>query len=209
MANQGFTAAVRAAMKQGLPGYRFDHTHKGSGPIVSFTPPVTQKRIAQTVFIQKGLYGATWLRANFAATFVDRGKREHELDHAALPDIDYETGDDLVARLTTLIPALDKAVKRQAARVAKDVPRLAGLFDRIEGHAARWMREAGNALPAGDFHDESDFAERAYDRFLAWLGRENLRVRSADLAVWHWWTDHHPRPKSTLKPKPKPQQKRG
>ena len=132
MANQRFTAAVRAAMKQGLPAYRFDHTYKGSGPIVSFTSPVTQKRIAQTVLIQKGLHGATWLRANFAATFVDRGKREHALEDASLPDINYKTADELVARLATMVPALDQAVKRQAKRVAKNVPRLATLFDRIE-----------------------------------------------------------------------------
>jgi hypothetical protein len=180
-------------MKESMPRYRFLRTEGGSGPIVFYRAPTLHARIASDVFFQKGLHGADWLRANYAHYFVDARKKQHDLGQASLPDLRYKTDQELTLGIARLLPTLDEAVVAQARAATRLVPRLGKLFDGLPKHAARWMKEAGRALAADDF-DEDSFAEPAFDRFKAWLKREKLLVDAADLAVWHWWTDHHPTP---------------
>ena len=59
------------------------------------------------------------------------------------------------------------------------------------------MRAEGRTRTRDDF-DEDDFAEPAFDRFERWLKREGLFVKCAHLATWHWWCDHHPKPRKGM-----------
>ncbi len=111
-----------------------------------------------------------------------------------MPDATYASEADLVAVLAKLLPATDRAVVAQAKAAAKQVPALSKLFDALPAHATKWMTQAGNALPATDF-DEDSFAEPAFDQFKLWLAKQKLLVATGELAAWQWWTDHHPKPK--------------
>jgi hypothetical protein len=190
-----FAKLVRAAVKQTLPKYRFESTSGGSGPIVFYRAPTTNKRLAQSVFFQKGLYN-TWLRANFAMSFVDKKRGEHALELAgdSLPDVTYTSEAELVAALAKLLPAVDRAAAAQAKAAAKLVPALSKLLDALPAHLATWMKQGGGELAPADF-DEDSFAEPAFEQFKLWLGKQKLLVSAGELAIWHWWTDHHPKPK--------------
>jgi len=199
-----FSKIVRAELAVARPKYKFTETTGGSGPLVHFNVPTGVARVAQTLVVQEGLFGANWLRVNVITAFVDRSGDALQLLQRNAPKLDAEFANDAECRaaLAGALPQVDAHLARDRKAVAKLVSKLASLFDGLPKHAAAWMTAEGHALDAVLFDDE-DFALAAFKRFVVWLKKQKLWVAQAESAVWWWWTDHTPKPRAKAASKAK------
>lgn len=197
-----FAKLVRAELAASRPTYLFTETTGGSGPLVHFAVPTGIARVTQQLVVQKGLYGANWLRVNILTAFVDRGGEDLALIQRTAPklDIPFTTEDECSAALRAVMPEVDDHLRKDRRTVAALVPPLTVLLDGLPEHAAAWMEEEGTTLAPALF-DDDDFAEAACKHFFSWLERKKLWIEEAEQPVWWWWTDHHPKPKAPTKPK--------
>jgi hypothetical protein len=194
-----FAKIVRAELAVVRPAYKFTATTGGSGPLVHFNVPTGVARVTQTLVVQKGLYGANWLRVNVITSFVDRSGDALQLLQRTAPKLDAEFANDAECRtaIAGALPQVDAHLARDRKAVAKLVGKLASLLDGLPKHAAAWMTAEGHALDPALF-DDDDFALAAFKRFVAWLKKQKLWVAQAESPVWWWWTDHTPKPRGKV-----------
>ncbi|MBP9088864.1 MAG: hypothetical protein KBG15_22260 [Kofleriaceae bacterium] len=143
-----FAKIVRAQLATLRPSFRFTKTTGGSGPLVHFEVPTGAARVAQELVVQKGLYGANWMRVNIITGVIDSAGELQQILQEIAPRLDskFASAEECAAALRAMLPEFDTLLARDRKTIVAKQPKILGVLDQLATLTASWMKQEGAAL---------------------------------------------------------------
>lgn len=191
-----FAKIVRAELATLRPSFRFTKTTGGSGPLVHFEVPTGAARVAQELVVQKGLYGANWMRVNIITGVIDSAGELQQILQEIAPRLDskFASAEECAAALRAMLPEMDAMLAKDRKAIVAKLPKILAVLDQLPTLTAGWMKQEGAALDPAMF-DKDTFAFDAFKVFERFLTKKKLWITEASQPIWWWWTDHYPKVK--------------